>query len=135
MNKSTSLFLSLIISVATITLVNSCGEEKSTPPVITFRTTSAYVSVDTTIYRNTVFNIGIEGKKTGTDGVLTGCTIQRSTNGGADSTIQQMSFVTQYFSQFYSYNTPDSGNADKYTFTLTERDGGSSSISVTVTGK
>ena len=134
MNKKVSLLLSAIASITTVVSVNSCGEEKTTPPLVTFRTSSVYVSVDTTIYRNTVFNIGIEAKKTGTDGLLSGCTIQRSSNGGADSTIQQMSFVTQYFSQFYSYLAPDSGNADKYTFTVTERDGSSSSVSVTVTG-
>ncbi len=134
MNKKVTYLLSLVVLVATITSVSSCGEEISTPPVVSLYTGTAYVGVDTTIYRNTVFNIGVEAKKTGTEGLLNGCTILRSRNGGSDSVLQQMTLVTQYFAQYYSYLAPDSGAVDKYTFTVTERDGGTASASVTITG-
>lgn len=130
------LFVSLLFICTVFAFVtSSCNGEKKTPPTIAFRTGVGYVYNDTTIVHGTIFNIGFNASKTGTENLLTGCKITRSINGGADSTIQQVSMVTQYFSHYYSYVAGDSGNTERYTITVTKDDGLSNSIGVTVTDK
>jgi hypothetical protein len=115
--------------------ISSCDGEKNTAPTIVFREGSAYVYKDTALVHGTIFNIGINASKTGTDGLLSSCKILRSTNGGADSTLQDISIITQYFTHYYSYTAGDSGNTERYTFQITKNDGLSNSVSLTVTDK
>ena len=113
---------------------SSCGEENSAQPEIEFVVASSLVSKDTTLEQGAVFTIGIKAQKSGTEGLLTSCKISRSINNGTDSTIQQADFVTQGFTQFYSYSAIDSSNTERYTFTVTKQDGVSNTVSLTVTG-
>ncbi len=130
------IFLSLSFSVVILILLfsfSSCGEENSAQPAIEFVVASSLVSKDTTLEQGTVFTIGIKAQKSGTEGLLTSCKISRSINSGADSTIQQAYFVTQGFTQFYSYTAGDSSNTERYTFTVIKQDGVSNSVNLTVT--
>ncbi len=133
-NKVISLYFATI-SIGFILLFSSCDGEKKTPPTIAFTKGSAFVYTDTALAHGTVFNIGINASKTGTEGLLSSCKISRSINGGADSTIQDITLVTQYFSHYYSYVAGDSGTTERYTFTVTKNDGLSNSVSVTVFDK
>ena len=112
---------------------SSCGKEKSTPPDIAFYVGTAYVYEDTALVHGTIFNIGVAASKTGVDGLLTGFEISHRMNGSPDSVIQKMSFIEQYFSQYYSYTAGDSGNVEQYTFTAIKADGRTNSISVNIT--
>lgn len=114
--------------------LSSCDKERTSAPKLTFTTSSAYVSTDTTLYRGTIFNIKVNATKVGLNDLLTSGKITRSINGSADSTLQDMSFYTQNFSQFYSYTAGDSGNVEKYIFTFGTQEGlsVSSSLSITV---
>lgn len=133
MKKTFSIFF-LCVCLSAITLhFSSCGKERSTPPNISFNTSVAYISNDTSLVHGTVFSIGIIASKTQTDGILSGCKIYYSVNNSPDSLIQEMNFVTQYFSQVFSYTAADSGNVERYTFTVSKRDGQSNSASLTVT--
>ena len=136
MNKPLVFLFALITPVVILLSFSSCGKEKSTPPVIAFRTTNSaisYVSADTSLTHGTIFNVGVNASKTGTDEYLTYFKISRSINGGADSTILEANFLYQYFSQYYSYKVGDSGNVERYTFTVGERDGNTASVSVSIT--
>ena len=131
----TSVLVGLAI-LGTVLNISSCGKEESKPPLIEFwKSTSSttYISKDTSLVHGTVFNIGINAAKTGTEGLLTSLKISRSINGAPDSTLLQANFIYQYFSQVYSYAAGDSGNLEKYTFTIGEQDGGSNSVSVLIT--
>lgn len=127
-----STLVGLAITVSMINLT-SCGKETTTPPTIAFVAGSGNVAKDTSLYRGTTFRLAINAYKTGPNDLLTSCKIYRSINGGADSTIQEMNFVTQSFSNFYSYQAGDSGTIERYTFTIAEQNGLSSSVSVTIT--
>ena len=135
MKKIVSVVTVSVIALVALVQFSSCGGEKSTVPTIAFREGSAYVYKDTAIVQGTVFNVGINASKTGTEGILTNCKIDRSINGAPDSTIQNIVITTQYFTQYFSYRTGDSGNTEKYTFTVTKNDGLQNSVSVTVTDK
>jgi hypothetical protein len=134
--KKTWVLMAGIICLAGIVLqFSSCGKEKSTPPNISFSTdTTRYISKDTSLLHGTVFTVGIQASKTGTEGLLASLVISRSRNGGADSIIQNMTFVEKYFFQYYSYKAPDSGNMEHYTFTVAKQDGLTNSIGLSITG-
>jgi hypothetical protein len=135
MKKIASLVTTVICLAGIILKCSSCGKEDSKPPTISFAIDSVlYISRDTALLRESVFNVGIVAAKTGLEGMLSGMTVSFSRSGSGDSIIQQMSFVKQAFFQFYSYQAPDSGVSDRYTFTVFERDGLSNSVSLTVTG-
>lgn len=131
-NTFASVFVSVVMA-AILLGINSCGKEKSTQPVIEFISGSRYISSDTSLLHGTVFNIGISAVKTGSEGLLSSCTIARSINGGADSTLQEMTFLTQTFIQVYNYKAADSGTVERYTFTVSKLDGYTNSVSLTVT--
>ncbi|MES2620870.1 MAG: hypothetical protein V4615_08455 [Bacteroidota bacterium] len=122
----------LVITVGQITM-SSCGKETNSPPQIELIAGSGNVVKDTSLYRGTTFRLAISSNKTGPDDFLSSCKISKSINGGADSTIQEMNFLTQSFSNFYSYQAGDSGNVERYTFMISEQKGLSSSVSVTIT--
>lgn len=135
--KKILVLLGSVVCLAAIVLhSSSCGKEKQTAPNISLVVDSTrYISSDTTLVRFIPFTVGLRATKTGTDGLLTSMVIVRNRNGGADSTLQEMTFITQSFSQFYTYKAPDSGNVERYTFTVAEQDGMTNSLSLAITGK
>ncbi|MFN8321129.1 MAG: hypothetical protein U0T74_00600 [Chitinophagales bacterium] len=114
--------------------LSSCEKERTSEPKVAFIAGSTYISSDDTLFRGTIFNVKVNASKVGLSDLLTSGKITRSVNGGADSTMLEMNFFTQNFSQYYSYTAGDSGNVEKYTFTFGTQSGlyASSSISITV---
>lgn len=113
----------LVVALAVVVLIqfSSCDNGGNHHPAISFKhsnTAVTYITKDTTLYRGTIFNVGINASKTGPDGFLHSFKITRSINGGADSTLVNAEINSVYFTQFYSYTTGDSGNLEHYTFTI-----------------
>ena len=132
---SSSVLVWVVISALAFNFY-SCGEEKNSHPDVAFMTsnsTVSYISKDTGLVHGTIFNIGIDATKKGSEGLLTTCKISRSVNQGVDSTIQEINFVSDFFSQSFTYTAGDSGNVEKYTFTIGEKSGLTSSVSLTIT--
>lgn len=114
--------LSVLAVVAAFLLtVTSCESGGNHTPTICFRITTDSVSYQSsylTLPRDTTFNLYVAASKTGPDGILKTFKITKSVNGGADSTLIDANVTTQYYSQFYTYKTGDSGTVEKYTFTI-----------------
>jgi hypothetical protein len=121
-----------IVALGTI-IVSSCNKPSTNPPVITFSNTVGYICEDTTLYRGTNYTFWVYATKNGGDDLVESGKISRSVNGGPDSVLQTMSFVTTQFSQYYSYNAADSGTVAKYTFTFGNQNGLTSSASIKIT--
>lgn len=124
------------VMVVSLFVVSSCDKGGDHHPTIVFKTSNTlvtYISKDTTLYRNSIFNVGISASKTGPDGILKSFKITKSVNGGPDSTILTADLNTVYFTQFYSYTTGDSGNIEHYTFTVGNAEGLFNSIALTDT--
>jgi hypothetical protein len=132
MNKK---FFLILFAASLLVYISSCEKGGTSIPTIAFNTANVYVSADTILYRDTVFNIGIIASKTGPEGYLTSAKITRSVNGGADSTLLDMRFIQQYFIQYYSFRAPDSGVTHRYTATVGNQNEQTNSIHLTVTGK
>lgn len=127
----------VVLLVTTVLMVlvfnlSSCEKERSSPPAISFTTTSPYVYSDTVLYRQSIFNVKVNASKVSLNDLLTSGKITRSINGGPDSTLLDMSFFSQNFAQFYSFTAGDSGNVEKYTFSFGTQQGQSASASLTI---
>lgn len=110
-----------MVVVLIFATISSCDSGGDHHPNIGFTISSGSVTYDsyyTTLPRDTIFTIYIAASKTGADGMLKSFKITRSINAGADSTILDASITTEFFSQYYSYKTGDSGNIEKYTFVV-----------------
>jgi len=134
MKKTVLLTFCFCLLVALIAQLSSCSKRDITnPPGVGFTVYTGYISADTTLYRNSVANIWVYANKLGVEDLLEGGSIKRSINGGPDTTLVTMQFISTQFSQFYAFQLGDSGNRYKYIFSFYNQNGVSGSDSLTVT--
>jgi len=131
-----SLFISSIVILGTLFLV-SCKKDQGLLPVIKFKSTALYVSHDTTLAAGSDFSIGIDASKAESADVLTQFNITKSVNGAA-STTEFTKALTGTEGDSYSYDyfgtlENNSGQVNKYTFYVTNRDGLTNQVSVSIT--
>ena len=130
------LFYAVALSaIAVFTL--SCEKDAGKLPEISFKTGTGYTYQDATLAGGTTITIGIDAKKEEKKDVLKKFDISESINGGADSSIYNVD-VPQAQEDEYTYDfvtTLDtiSGQTNKYTFTITNRDGLINQVSLTLT--
>jgi len=120
-----------------IMFISSCEKDKGMLPNISFKTGAVYISKDTTLAAGSDFVIGINASKAETVDVLKQFNLSKSVNGGAQQTEFSKALTgTEGDSYSYEYlgtteNSP--GQVNKYTFTITNRDGLTNQISVSIT--
>lgn len=132
-----------IAAIAAVSLFSSCEKDEGKNPNISFKTGAAYVSGDATLAKDSMVVIGISASKAEDKDVLKNFAITRSVNGGADSTIFKADLSG---SDADNYNHDEnikigasrvakSGDKEKYTCTVINRDGLTGAVSLTVTIK
>jgi hypothetical protein len=116
--------------------LSSCEKDGGKLPNIEFKTGSGYVSANDTLLGGTSFTIGISASKAEDRDVLKSFNISRSVNGGAAATVYSQSLSGSNGDNYtYDFNTvadTTSGLSAKYTFTVTNRDGLTNQVSLTV---
>lgn len=132
--KNAIRFVSLVfISVAILT---SCEKDAKIPPTIDFTTTAGYTSADAHIALNTAFKIGVDCKRTEAKDDLKTFVVTRSYDGGADVSIDNVTIPSAQAAEFtkdYNLTTRNVAGTEKYTFTLSNRDGLITTKSITIT--
>lgn len=133
MNKFTFLGLA---SLSMLSLA-SCEKDEGKLPAISFVTGGSNISEDKTLDKGASFTIGIKAEKTEKEDVLKQFNITRAINGGTGTSVFTKS-LSGSEGDLYTYNytgTMDtsSGQKNKYTFTITNRDGLVNQVSVTLT--
>lgn len=130
--------LAIACCIAALTIFSSCEEDEGKIPNISFKTGATYVSADANINKDSNIVIGISASKAEDKDVLKKFNISKSVNGGSDSTIFQKD-LSGNEADTYSYDLPVTvgskvGNKEKYTFTVTNRDGliGQKSLTITI---
>lgn len=128
----------LIIATLTILLILtgvSCKKDPGRLPDISFITGTGYLSTDGTIAKNTSFKIGINAAKTENEDVLKTFNISVSYDGGPSETLFTQT-LTSAQEDNYTYdltkNTRNQAGTEKYSFTITNRDGLINTISITI---
>lgn len=128
-----------ILSIAALSLLacSSCEKDEGKLPAISFVTGTDYTSGDATLDKGASFKVGIKAEKTEKEDVLKQFNITRSVDGAAGSSVFTKSLSGSEGDVFtYNYTgTMDtvSGQKNKYTFTITNRDGLVNQVSVTLT--
>src|ERR1700761_167084 len=80
--------------------MSSCSKRDITnPPGVYFEIEDGYVYSDTVLPRNSIASIWVYATKMGVNDLIESGTIQRSINGGPDTTLNNMKIVTSEFLQ------------------------------------
>lgn len=127
-------FLSIVIILTFI--LSSCEKDKMIPPTLDFTVGAGYVSADSHVALNTAFKIGVDAKRTESKDDLKTFTVTRSYDGAAETTVESLALTSAQAGEFakdYNFTTRNVSGTEKYTFTVTNRDGLITTKSITVT--
>ena len=126
-----------IVLFGFIALICSCEKDEGKLPNISFKTGWSYISSDVSKAKGSNITIGIDASKAEDKDVLKKFNISRSINGGAAATVFDKDLSGSEGDNYtYDYNaTLDTiaGQLNKYTFTITNRDGLTNQLSLNVT--
>ena len=130
--KISILFLVLAFGIISF----SCKKDEMIPPTIDFTTGSGYTSTDSHIALDTDFKIGITAKRTEDKDDLKTFVVTVSYDGGAETTIDNVTIPEAQAGEFtkdYDLTTRNTAGTEKYSFTVTNRDGLITTKAITIT--
>ena len=120
-------------------LMVSCNKDEGKSPNIAFKVGTGYVCTDSSIAGGTNISIGINASKAEDNDVLKKINISKSVNGAAASSVFDKDLTgTEGDAYTYDYSTSldtNKGQTNKYIFTVTNRDGLTNQVALTVTVK
>lgn len=111
-------------------------EDEMKPPAISLKTTAGYTAKDTTVGKNAAVLMGINAAKSEDNDVLTLFVVSRSYDGAAATNVysENLSGASgDAYAKDYPITTRNQAGTEKYTFTVTNRDGLTNSVSVKLT--
>lgn len=130
--------MAFIALIATL-VIQSCEKDEGNLPQISFKTGGSYISKDDSLAIKTGFIIGINAAKSEKKDVLKKFNISKSIDGGASVSVLNKDLSSSEEDNFsFDYNDSMSsvvGQKTKYIFTITNRDGLTNTVSVTLKGK
>jgi hypothetical protein len=133
------LIYKLALGIASLIFIASCEKDEGKLPNISFKSGGTYIYKDTTLAAGSTFTMGIAATKAEDKDVLKQFTISRSFNGASGVSVYSKSMSgSEEDSYSYDYTTTTdtiAGQKSKYTFTVTNRDGLTNSVSVIVTAQ
>lgn len=134
MRKAVFFIFCPALLIALIVHLSSCSKRDITnPPEVFLNQVAGYIYEDSVVPRGSVVSMWIYANKVGVNDYLDSGYIQRSINNGPDTTLAVFKFASTYYSEVYSYQLGDSGNAYKYTFTFFNENRVSGRDSVVIT--
>lgn len=133
-----SLSTALIIAVLATALINlsSCEKDEGKLPNITFKSTTGYTHADASVSSGAAILAGINASKAEDKDVLKTFNISKSVDGQAATTVVNTT-LTSAQEDSYSVDYPiiagAAGHTEKWSFTVTNRDGLTNTVSFTLT--
>jgi hypothetical protein len=128
---------SFFIFIATAAfLFSSCEKDEMIPPTLDFTSGAGYISADGHLTVNTAFKIGVTAKRTEEHDDLKTFIVTRSYDGAAETTMDNVTISAAQAGEFtkdYDLTTRNQNGTEKYTFTVTNRDGLITTKSITIT--
>lgn len=129
--KNQALYLVFLLA----TLLSAC-EKGDKQPYIFFKTDAGYTVADKIVAKNSVVLIGIEAEKTTDKIVLTNLGVTRAYDGGTPETFINETLAGdqgEHYSRDINISTRNLYGTEKYVFTVTDRNGQTNSVSLTLT--
>jgi len=130
--KKSILFLVLAFGIISF----SCKKDEMIPPTIDFTTGTGYTSTDSHISLDTDFKIGVTAKRTEDKDDLKTFVVTVSFDGEAATTIDNVTIPAAQAGEFtkdYDLTTRNAAGTEKYSFTVTNRDGLITTRIITIT--
>jgi len=130
--KKGILFLVLAFGIISF----SCKKDEMIPPTIDFTTGTGYTSTDSHIALDTDFKIGVSAKRTEDKDDLKTFVVTVSFDGEAATTIDNVTLPAAQAGEFtkdYDLTTRNAVGTEKYSFTVTNRDGLITTRIITIT--
>lgn len=136
--RSNSFIISMVVLLsASMLSLTSCekDEEEEEAPELFFKTSSAYTATDVTVSPGDEVTIGIEAEVREAKDPIVKFNISKSVNGAAATSVYNEDLSTDAFEYdyFFTVDSTQSGNTEKFTFTVTNRDGLTGQKSLTLT--
>jgi hypothetical protein len=136
MKKQFSVFAVIIVLSAVMIQFSSCKKDEGKLPNISFKTTAGYTYQDGTITAGNSFLVGINASKSEGEDVLKTLNISKSIDGAAtvtDTTITIPSAQEDSYSGDFVRMAGAAGHTEKWTYTVTNRDGITNAVNFTLT--
>lgn len=128
-----------ICTITTLICIASCEKDEGKLPNISFKSGGNYISTDSTLTKGSNIVIGITASKAEDKDVLKKFNISKSVNGGASVSLLDKDLSGNDGDNYsYDFNTTldtTTGQKSKYIFTVTNRDGITNQVSLTVKNK
>lgn len=128
-----------ICTITSLLFIASCEKDEGKLPNISFKTGGNYISTDSTLTKGSNIVIGINASKAEDKDVLKKFNISKSVNGGANVSLLDKDLSGNDGDNYsYDFNTTldtAAGQKSKYIFTVTNRDGITNQVSLTVKNK
>ncbi len=134
-----TMFSSLAIAAALFVFMvgmSSCEKDEGKLPNISFKTTAGYTAADKTVAAGDTIVVGINASKSEEEDVLKTFNISKSVDGASSTTVQTITLSAAQedtYSQDFSLVAGSAGHTEKYTFTVSNRDGLTNSVNFTLT--
>lgn len=116
--------------------MSSCEKDEGKLPNISFKTTAGYTSADKTVASDDTVLVGINASKSEEEDVLKTFNISKSVDGAASTTVQNVTLTSAQedtYTQDFQLVAGSAGHTEKYTFTVSNRDGLTNSVNFTLT--
>lgn len=114
----------------------ACEKDEGKLPAIEFKTGGSYVSADMNVAKGATVTVGIHAEKTENKDVLKTFNVSVSLDGGGNTSIQNTA-LSGSDGDHYETDVPltvrNQAGTEKYTFTVTNRDGLTNQVSLTLT--
>lgn len=131
--KKFSLFLSIAL---TISMLSSCEKDEGKLPNIAFKTGAGYTSADMTVAKGATVLVGISASKAEDKDVLKTFNESVAFDGGTNTSVLNESLSGSQgdnYEKDVTITTRNQDGTEKYTFTVTNRDGLTNSVTLTLT--
>lgn len=127
----------LLIALAVIAVTSSCSKEEDAhiPPDVQFKTGAGYTSADATVGQGASVLVGIQATKT--EDEMKTFNVSHAFDGSVttttDTTVTLTGTQEESYATDYTIVTRNQAGTEKWSFTITDRDGNITTKSITLT--
>ena len=125
----------ILILIVMLSVFNSCKKDERKPPLIVFKTGGNYISSDDSVAKGTTITVGIKADKT--EDELSTLNVSYAYD-GASSTISKDNFSipskeNEHYQKDYAITTRNQAGREKWSFTITDKDGNIANLILVLT--
>lgn len=136
MRKLLSSAMILAVLATALVHLSSCEKDEGKLPNIAFKTTAGYTHADATVASGSSVLVGIAASKSEGEDVLKTFNVSKSVDGATATTITNTTLTGTQGDSYevdYPITAGAAGHTEKWSFTVTNRDGLTNTVSLTLT--